>query len=356
MRNCVSIACPVCEAGESSFHRKIDGYDYFSCDACGSLHIDPATLAAIDAGQSTRIYDEDYWREELQSARERASGESLVRTGEAILYARRPVRRFLDIGTGPGYLLDELARQLPGHKDVFHGVELFPPEEHSAHPNYVVGEVGALQETFDAGVCIEVIEHLTPRMLERLVGGLAGVSEPNTLWLFNTSLAARTLSEDPGYLDPLHRGHIVSWSLKGLQRIFEPHGFRLQAVPGKNYAFVAEFKPRHDGSDFEHRIYHPLPENRALLEESRLLYQAAFESARATLYHARCQAWTGDATRGSPAMPAELQRMLHSRSWRLTRPLRAMAAWLRHSRTSAVAAVTRDAGPRHDDPVDHGHH
>lgn len=349
-------ACPVCETGTSALHARIDGYDYFRCAACGSLHIDSATLDMIDAGNSTRIYDEGYWREELQSARERAIGESLVRAGEAILYARRPVRRFLDIGAGPGFLLDELARQFPRSAEIFHGVEMFPPEQHSTHPNYLVGEVGDLRETFDAGVCIEVIEHLTPRMLERLVDSLARISEPDSLWLFNTSLAERTLMEDPGYLDPLHRGHIVSWSLAGLRRIFEPHGFRLRAVPGKNYAFVAEFRPRAHADDFERRIYHPLPENKALLEESRLLYQAAFESARATLYHARCLAWPGDAAHGSPAVQAELERMLHSRSWRLTRPLRVMAAWLRRERTPAVAAAEHVAGRRNDDPAHHGRH
>ncbi|MGH8118650.1 MAG: hypothetical protein ACREPJ_15350 [Rhodanobacteraceae bacterium] len=132
----------------------------------------------IDAGKSTRIYDETYWAEELHSSRERADGVSLVRAGEAILYARRPVKRFLDVGTGPGYLLDTLACHFPERVDMFYGVELFPPDVHSRHPNYIAGDVGGLKLRFDVGVCIEVVEHLTPRMLGNVAQGLAGISEP----------------------------------------------------------------------------------------------------------------------------------------------------------------------------------
>src|SRR3712207_8666216 len=43
------------------------------------------------------IYDEDYWAEELKAARERGYGASLIRLAEVFHYARRPVRRFLDV-------------------------------------------------------------------------------------------------------------------------------------------------------------------------------------------------------------------------------------------------------------------
>lgn len=278
------VACPVCETGRSRWHASIDGYEYFHCGDCGSLHIDSATLDAIDAGSSTRKYDETYWVEELRSARERAGGESLVRAAEAILYARRRVQRFLDVGTGPGYLLDALARQFPGHASVFHGVELFPPEEHSENPHYFIGSPGDLKGRFDAGVCVEVVEHLTPKMLRELARGLARISAPDSLWLFNTGMPDLVLTQDPGYLDPLRRGHIVSYGLPGIEHIFEPLGFRVSPVPGKNYAWLAEFQPTEASPDFEWRIQNPLAENRKLLEESGLMFQAAFESARASLY------------------------------------------------------------------------
>ena len=331
----MNIACPVCEAGESSFHRKVDGFDYFRCVACGSLHIDNSTLDAVDAGNGTRVYDAAYWQDELNAARDRAQGASLVRAGEAILYARRPVRRFLDVGTGPGYLLDTLASHFPADRDMFHGIELFPPEDHSANPNYHVGDVRDLDGAFDAGTCIEMVEHLTPRMLRTLAQGLASISAPDTLWLFNTGSPEYVLREDPGYLDPLRRGHVVSYGLRGVEHLFEPFGFKVSAIPGKSYAWFAEFSPT-ETPDFDERVYRPLPENRRLLEGCGLLYQAAFESARASLY----QQMPVRASGGGPAVSVdvwnEYQRMLHSRSWKITRPLRSMARWLRKARGGAA--------------------
>ncbi len=330
----MSIACPVCEAGESSFHRKIDGYDYFRCDACGSLHIDNAVLAAIDGGESTRVYDAGYWQDELKAAHERAQGVSLVRAGEAMLYARRPVQRFLDVGTGPGYLLDALAGLLPTHTDVFHGIELFPPDAHSKSANYHIGDVRDLDGIFDAGTCIEVVEHLTPRMLRTLAEGLAAISGSGSLWLFNTGSPDYVLQEDPDYLDPLRRGHIVAYGLRGIRHLFEPVGFRVSAIPGKSYAWFAEFDPM-EAPEFAERVYRPLPANRKLLEDSGLLFQAAFESARASLYQqVPLQGEAGSVV--SLDVWNEYQRMLHSRSWRLTQPLRDVARWLRKLRRRRV--------------------
>lgn len=360
----MSQACPVCEAGHSVFYANIDGYDYFRCGKCGSLHIDRATIARIDDGESTRVYNESYWNKELESARERSAGESLVRVGEAILYARRPIRRFLDVGTGPGYLLDTLAVQFPSRRDMFHGIELFPPQEHSSHPNYLIGGLEELQGYFDGGVCIEVVEHLTPKMLMKLAAGLALVSAPKSLWLFNTGMPEMVLGSDPDYLDPLRRGHIVSYGLPGVAYIFEPFGFRVRQVPGKEHAWFAEFGCEAEEPSFEHRIFHPLAENRALLQECALVYQAAFESGRASLYlsqmlersrwaigvdrelhaarelYATLQAEHHSVARWAHSLQGQLASLqgehaivLNSRSWKLTRPLRIVTRFLQGHRT-----------------------
>lgn len=283
----MNVDCPVCAgvaAGEP--FRDIDGFPYYSCSTCGSLFVAPEILAAMDRGESPREYDHDYWQVEVRAARKRSRGDALVRAGEAMLYARTEVRRFLDAGCGPGFLLDELAALLPAHPELFHGVEMFPPAEHSRHSHYVVGTVESLQGAFDAGVCIEVIEHLTPTMLDGLIGGLASVSHEDSLWLFNTGMPGYVRHEDPGYLDPRRRGHVVSYSLAGLGTLFEPHGFRLSELPGKSFAFLAEYRPTTPLPPFSERFYAPLPHNRRLLEEAGLLYQAAFESARSYYYQA----------------------------------------------------------------------
>lgn len=279
--------CPICASrGTGAPFRDVDGYAYYSCNDCGSLFIAPQVLAAMDRGESPRDYDHAYWQAEVNAARQRSRADALVRAGEAILYARTEVKRFLDVGTGPGFLLDQLASLWPSRTELFHGVEMFPPAEHSLHPNYVVGTPANLQGVFDAGVCIEVIEHLTPSMLDGLIGALAAISHEDSLWLFNTGMPGYVRNEDPGYLDPRRRGHIVSYSLAGLGKLFEPHGFRLSELPGKSFAFLAEYRPATPAPPFAERFYSPLPHNKQLLVEAGLLYQAAFESARSYYYQA----------------------------------------------------------------------
>lgn len=247
---------------------------------------------------------------------------------------------------------------------MFHGVELFPPAGHSEHANYLVGDISDLNGTFDAGVCIEVVEHLTPAMLRNLIRSLAKISAPNALWLFNTGMPDYVLNQDPRYLDPLRRGHIVSYGASALESMFSAHGFVFKVIPGKNYAFLAEYQGDDGEWDFEARISAPLPENKALLEENALLYMASFEAARSSYYFdqylARSRWALGldeDLRKSREAImqlkqellhsqeaaeqerqkiQAELvkvtvayQKIINSRSYALTAPLRKSASWLR---------------------------
>lgn len=281
-----TVYCPVCVSGISSLHATIDGHAYYTCAHCDSIHIAPHVIADMDAGVAlVGEYAAKYWKQERASAMERASGISLCRAGEAILYCRRPVRRFLDIGAGPGFLLQKLHELIDPKAEIFHGVEKFPPPYAVDVANFHIGGVETLHETFDAGVCIEVLEHLTPRMLEGMVAGIAAVSAPGSFWLFNTGMPDYVRNEDPNYLDPVHRGHIVSYSLKAVSQLFAKHGFRVGALPGKSFAFFAEYEPQEEPS-FDVRIYQPLAENAALLGRHQLLYHAAFETARSYLYYA----------------------------------------------------------------------
>lgn len=279
------VQCPVCCVGESGLHAVIAGHPYYCCAQCGSIHVDPQLLAELDAG-SAQIgeYGEEYWEQERVGAMERAGGIGLCRVGEAILYCRRPVRRFLDIGAGAGFLLGKLHDLLDPDAEIFHGVEKYPPPYAQRVENFHVGGIESLTGSFDAGACIEVVEHLTPLMLDGLVAGMAKVSVPGSFWLFNTGMPDYVRDEDPDYLDPIERGHIVSYSLAGLAGIFGRHGFLVGGLPGKSFAFYAEFRPLEEIA-FEARIYGALPENTALLQRHGLLYHAAFESARSYMYY-----------------------------------------------------------------------
>lgn len=279
-----STACPVCHSGRSALFTEVDGFAYYECSSCGSLHIDPGVLAEMDAGRHPLGgYADEYWEQERVATLERADGDSLCRAGEAILYCRRPVESFLDVGAGPGFLVQRLQALLDPEARIFHGVEKFPPAYAVECPNFHIGDVADLDGKFDAGVCIEVVEHLSPSMLRGLAGSLRRISRPGSLWLFNTGLPNYVKHEDPGYLDPLRRGHVVSYSIPALESIFAPLGLEVSPLPGKSYAFIVEFEPA-ETPDFNERIYRPLPGNRALLNRCGLLHQAAFESARASYY------------------------------------------------------------------------
>lgn len=260
---------------------------YFEYGPCDFIFAEPTLLAHMDAGQPVREYNERYWRRELASARERSFGSSLARAAEAILYCRIPIRRFIDIGTGPGHLLDALGHYLPSHSERFFGVEKFPPGEElcTRHPNYLRMDLADVDMRFECGVCIEVVEHLTPRMMKGLASALDAISVPGSLFLFNTGLTDYVRNEDPGYLDFHVRGHVTSWFVNAARMIFGPAGFEVHPVRGKTWAFIVE-KPLDVplAVPMADRIWSPPAENRELLRDPAMgdvMYILGRESARA---------------------------------------------------------------------------
>jgi len=257
--------CPCCNSPKTKHLIQVSGYDYFKCLKCGSLFLDTAVLDKIDAGMTIVKYEEGYWKMELESARERSYGPALARTAEALYYCRIPVQKFLDIGTGPGYFLDAVGKLLPANAHTFYGVELFPPdtEFQSKSKNYRIGDLGDLTDKFDCGICIEVIEHLTPKMLDDVLKKLASVSNPGALYIINTGLPDYVIKEDIGYLDPTQRGHLVSYSLEAVSLIGGKYGFAVHPIKGKTWAFAIELGGKSGlmREDIRNRIWGALPEN-----------------------------------------------------------------------------------------------
>ena len=277
--------CPICDSDGLQFYKKIEEFNYYECQHCESLMIDPEVLESIDQGRTiTRDYDDNYWKSELAAAKERSFSSSLARVAELYLYASKPINKFVDIGTGPGFLLDALSEFLPVSSSKFFGCELFPPSVYSQHPNYFVGSLGDMPHQFDAGVCVEVVEHLTPNMLRKLATDLAAKSTPNSIFLFNTGLPSFVKNHDPGYLDPTIRGHIVSYGIEGLKTIFNPLGFEITQIDGKEWAFLAEYAPTEIYSSTEVRIWKACPENVRVLQDrirGNLLWVLGLDTARA---------------------------------------------------------------------------
>ena len=110
-----------------------------------------------------------------------------------------------------------------------------------------IGTLDSVDRTFDAGVCIEVIEHLTPTILRNLVAQLAAVSRPGSLYLFNSGQPDFVEREDPAYLDPHGRGHIVSYSLAGAASIFGPAGFNVIDVARPRLGLPRRVRPAAPG-------------------------------------------------------------------------------------------------------------
>jgi len=284
--------CPICSASTTIFFTKRDEVSFFECNECESLFAEPEFLEKVEAGY-VENYENTYWEAEISAARDRSFGSSLQRVAETFLYCRIPINNFIDIGSGPGFLLDSLSIVLPASRRLFHGVELFPPKQHTNHPNYHTGSIGDLPLVFDAGCCIEVIEHLTPKMLENIAEQLATRSRNGSAYYFGSGQPAYVKSEDPEYLDPYRRGHIVAYSIKGITKIFQKHGFSIIPLPGRTWAFLAEFgqsdKPSAD--ELLSRIWTPIPENIQCLKDSEfgpLMYNIGIESARCYLEHAIC--------------------------------------------------------------------
>lgn len=301
--------CPICQH-EARHRRDVDAVAYFQCAKCESLFAHPDFLAAVDA-DAVGAYRASYWDHELPAARERSFGPGVVRMAETLRMARIPVRLALDLGSGPGFLLDALAELVPSLAERVHGVELFPPppSQRTQSLNYHVGAVSDLEGPFDAGVCIEVIEHLTPAILADLLRQLAAKSSPGALYFFNSSQPSFVEAVDPGYLDPHGRGHVVAWSVAGARVLFEPAGFNVIALPGRDWAFFAEFgPPRAVGADMlRDWLWRPAPENLALVRKDR--FGALFETIG--LECARCYLESGAAeerTRWALGLQDELRR------------------------------------------------
>lgn len=285
----MSQECQVCKGGLLGNAPLIVKEDvpFHQCENCKSILV-PDDFS-FDAERSQK-YDTRYWEAEKQSSLERSFGSSICRIAETFLYCRIPITNFLDIGCGPGFTLDAMEMLLPRHANMFTGIELNPPPigYQSNSQNYKIGSVGDLDSTFQAGICIEVIEHLPPKVLEALVKQLASKSEPGSLYYFNSSQPEKVIRDDYEYLDPYRRGHIASYSVAGLSRLFSQYGFSVIPLFGRDWAFLAEYKPDpslrvETAEQLLKRIWSPNPANIDVLQNGGfgpLMYTVGIESAR----------------------------------------------------------------------------
>ena len=287
--------CQVCQSGYLGGEPLVvkEEVPFYQCDNCGSILVLDSHKYDQERVQK---YDTSYWESEAKSSKERSYGPTICRIAEAILYCQVPIEKFVDIGCGPGFTLDAISTLLPKYVDLFIGIELNPPppEHRTSSKNYKIGSVGDSVCNFQAGICIEVIEHLSPPTLEKLVEELASKSEEGSLYYFNSSQPDKVVRDGYEYLDPYSRGHIASYSLKGLASLFGRYGFRIIPLYGRDWAFLAEYNSDqlndiNKADQLLHRVWNPCSRNKSILTDGGfgpLMYTIAVESARCYIEHA----------------------------------------------------------------------
>jgi hypothetical protein len=280
--------CSVCKSLNINLFTKVEVYSYYECSDCHVISIDSSIIKEIDDGLNIRKYDKTYWDNELNAAKKRAYGPCLARMAESIHYLQIPMNIFLDIGTGPGYFLDAVSAYLPEMSKKTYGIEKFPPEpeKRTKNNNYFMDDIKSFPNKVDCGLCMEVIEHITPLMFADILSQLAGVSSEGAIYLFNSGQPEFVKNEDISYLDPTIRGHIVSYSIQAVSIIAEPLGFQVHRLPGKTWAFVIEFEPSDSKNkkNIQDRIWNPLKQNLDLLTDfagGSIFKTLGLESARA---------------------------------------------------------------------------
>jgi hypothetical protein len=290
--------CSICNKGVLEPFRVVDGLAFLVCPSCGSFIADHEAFIARTKDNPPN-YGDAFWQKELTTANERFCGTSLLRVAEIFRLAQLPLRRFLDISAGNGGLLDALDGLLPERSSLFYGIEPFPPPEafRSRHPNYKIGTIDDLDGAFDAGVCIEVIEHLFPDQLRKMLASLAAHSNTGALYYFNSAQPSHVVTSYPTYLDPFKSGHVVSYAIAGLRPLFASCGFTVHPLPGRDWAFLAEYGnvTEETVDSLFDRLWHPLDDNLATLSACRYgpLFKAmGLESARCYLESAQVETRT----------------------------------------------------------------
>lgn len=238
MRN--ALECVVCGERERRAVLDVDVWSIARCPGCGmhTLHPEPDTVQMEEFNDGSG-YEGAFDLRDDMIARNRLSLAAVER--------HVPPGRLLDVGCGPGFLL-ETARER-GWNAV--GVDPSPFSVEAARRNGFEAHQGMLEDlalepsSFDAVALLQVVEHLTdPRPLLRACrsllrpGGALLVATPNP-----RSLLARVKRERFNYwIPPMH----CAWyTPDALDRLLRSCGF----APVREETWSARTRTLHDGLD-----------------------------------------------------------------------------------------------------------
>ncbi len=243
----VSAPCPACLGqGLRSWFTKISpsgSYEISRCTACGSAFVVPRP----GDEELERFYRAESYRADggpVPEERLKACTEAEVRYPNSTLDAARIVgrcaawakgRRFLDVGAGFGFFTREAMRQgfevtalepAPSCREVFALLNGF-----EAAPSLLTGALAqAHRGAFDVVLMSQVLEHLPD--LETVLGwlrdllsdeGLAAIAVPR----FRSAISMLQGRRDMFIVPPEHLNFLTP---RGLQALFERHGFRCLGI------------------------------------------------------------------------------------------------------------------------------
>ncbi len=240
MRSALATACVVCGADRRRRVLTIERWEIAACRGCGTHRLFPepdgVVLEEFNDGSG---YDGAFGMREEMLAQHDRSLRALER--------RVPAGRLLDVGCGPGFLLEAACARgwsTVGVDPSAFAVARARKEGFEAHEG-MLEDVDLAPASFDALALLQVVEHMTdPRPLlaacHRLLrpGGALLVATPNP-----RSLLARAKGERFNYWIP--PVHCAWYTPRALARLLDGNGFRTV----RRSTWGARTDGLHDGRD-----------------------------------------------------------------------------------------------------------
>jgi len=122
-------------------------------------------------------------------------------------------------------------------------------------------------------------------MFKSFLSSIQKISNKGAVYLINSGMPEYVMKEDPAYLDPVRRGHIISYSLQALKLLAGEFGFNVYSIQGKTWACVIEYDADFDPNEkICDRIWKISEHNKNILNDpvtGEILRILGMESVRA---------------------------------------------------------------------------
>jgi 2-polyprenyl-3-methyl-5-hydroxy-6-metoxy-1,4-benzoquinol methylase len=204
-----------------------------------------------DASKVARFYDfAANWAAWQQDYFSRQVGKGIVKF---LRYVAPLQGRILDYGCGPGYLVEHLLEagiRCEG-VDVSPDSVKFINEKFANHPLWNGAKLSTDEglplpsDSFDLIVCVEVIEHVVPAIVSRLLGDFRRILKPETGRLLITTPNSEDLSRNQVYCPEcgsvFHRvQHVQSFTEASLNKLLSQYGFTTVFSGAMNFALLQQ--------------------------------------------------------------------------------------------------------------------